>query len=198
MKSRSKTLEEIPNRRAGFSLVEVVLAVGIFSFALVSILYLFGGLLDNASALSKRREALAMSESLRNYLNFRSATNSARDWSNAYQILADGTNANLYGRATKWNWTNNSADANSRDVTFHWTTNVSDLAAQEDARSGPLYRVKLELAPNNATNALPTSASAYPFPLVIARASFYAVGQTGGSLPANSTPSASAVIPVIR
>lgn len=204
MKSKSKTPSKSEIRRfnhliRGFSLVEVVLAVGIFAFALVSILYLFGGLMDNASALAKRREALAMSESLRNFLNFRSVTNSGADWEKAYQLVFDGADAGLYGMAAKWNVTNGAPDPTSKEITFLWSTNTGDISTWEPARMGPLYRVKLELATsNNPTNSLPPSAVNYPYPLIVARATFFTVGRVGGSLPSSASPAASAIIPVLR
>lgn len=58
-----------PTRRAnGFSLVEVVLAVGIFSFAIVAILVLFGGGSKNTRSLMDRDAAVAAWQSLQSVI----------------------------------------------------------------------------------------------------------------------------------
>jgi Tfp pilus assembly protein PilV len=55
-------------RAEGFSLVEVVLAVGIFSFAIVAILVVFGGVNKNTRALMDRDASVAAWQSLRSVI----------------------------------------------------------------------------------------------------------------------------------
>ena len=53
-----------PRRQSGFSMVEVVLAVGIFSFAILAILALFGGVNKNTRSLVDRDATAAAWQSL--------------------------------------------------------------------------------------------------------------------------------------
>ena len=176
-----------------FSLIEVVIAVALFSFALVSVLVLFGNLVNNADGLAKRREALNMAESLRDHLNFR-GTNPGEDWSNALTKISAGSNADLYGVAVRWNYANDAKDTNSDQIKFVWT-NGAGTASYDDARVGPLYRVKLELASSNSPG---TNIANYSNALVVARATFYAVGAAVATLPSNAPPVVSVLVPVLK
>ncbi len=178
---------------AAFSLIEVVIAVALFSFALVSILILFGNLINNADGLAKRREAMSMAESLRDHLNFR-GTNAGKDWSNALEKISNGSAADLYGMAVRWDWSNNEKNANSDQTKYIWT-NGSGVASYDDARTGPLYRVKLELASSNSPG---TNLANYTNALIVAQATFYSVGAAGTTLASNAPSVASVLVPVLK
>ena len=64
-----------PMPRCGFSLVEVVMALGIFSFAIVAIIALFGGVSKNTRALVDRDAMVAVWQSLSTGITGMSSTN---------------------------------------------------------------------------------------------------------------------------
>jgi type II secretory pathway pseudopilin PulG len=62
-----------PMPRCGFSLVEVVMALGIFSFAIVAIIALFGGVSKNTRSLVDRDATVAIWQSLSSGIAARSS-----------------------------------------------------------------------------------------------------------------------------
>lgn len=65
----------VPPSRRGFSLVEVVMALGIFSFAIVAIIALFSGVSKNTRALVDRDAMVAVWQSLSTGITVMSSTN---------------------------------------------------------------------------------------------------------------------------
>ena len=128
-----------PSLRA-FSLIEVVLAIGIVSFALLTTIGLFGGIMKTSGDNTRRREMTEAVASLRSHLN---GTNfdTAYDWTKSGKEF-------LY--LTYKADTNGSPDSNSESVVGKWTNaDAAGLDAYESARSGHWLRAKLSVSPSN-------------------------------------------------
>ena len=132
------------NRRgrflAAFSLVEVVIALGVASFALLTIIGVFGGVL-RTSEENTDRQALADSvDTLRSYLN---ATNfsATYDWvKGGKELLYVTYKADADGEP----------DPASSVVSSRWMPDdAPDVAALEAAREGRWIRARLGVSPSN-------------------------------------------------
>lgn len=122
-------------RRDAFSLVEVIMAVGIVAFALVAMLALMGSMLGNARDTATQNDALQMVPSINEYLKkagFTSVYGWAVSPSNQPLILAYNveTNQRLEQIVT------NVAGAGNAPATV-------------SARAGRLFQVKLAFSTNN-------------------------------------------------
>ncbi len=120
--------------RAGFSLIEIVLAVGIVSIALLAIFGLFGtSLRSNAETLSQH-EFMGVTRSFGDYLH---ATNGGAGFSNVFNwVKTPATAPEIYSFAmTNGSFTNGLG------------TDPAFLAAAGQ-RPGRLFRLALALSPN--------------------------------------------------
>lgn len=172
----------VKSDRAGFSLIEIVLAVGIVSIALLAIFGLFGtALRSNAETLSQH-EIMGVTRSFGDYLQ---ATNGGAGFTNVFSwVKAPGSAPEIYSFAT----TNGSfTNGLGTDSTF--------LAAAS-GRSGRLYRLALALSPNMplrdasgnviarpSASDLPATAAAYTNEAVLAlQIRAYSVPAPGGPI----------------
>lgn len=135
----------LPRRRpcffsAAFSLVEVVISIGIVSFALLTIIGLFGGIMRSSGDNTQRREMTEAVDSLRAFLTEEAG------FTNAYNWAKSGTSL-VY--VTYKSGANNIPDAGSITVVGMWTNATSELEAYEAARSGSWLRAKLSVSPLN-------------------------------------------------
>jgi type II secretory pathway pseudopilin PulG len=138
---------------SGFSLVEVVMAIGIVSFAMLTIIGLFGGLMKSSSENSDRREQVEAVDSLRAYLN------ESVEFSNAF-VLARDREEVLY--LTYFADTNGVPQSGSEHVFGFWTNSTATgLDAYEQARSGRWLRAKLSISPSNPSGTNGTTFSDY-------------------------------------
>lgn len=169
MKTRT-TGRVLPHR--AFSLVEIVLAVGIISLALVAIFGLFGQALKSNTETISQHEVIGMSRSLSDFLR---STNGGAGFTNTFAWLKDpAAQPQIYGFM----------QANGSFTNALGTS--PSLAQAAATRSGRLFRFVLELSPNlpsltnlPATVAELTNAAALPV-----QAKVYALSAPGA--PTNS------------
>lgn len=152
----------IMDRTKGFSLVEVVLALGIVAFCLLVLFSLLGNSLKTSSDTLGETEALNARETVNEYLRARWGGGNFTD---AYDDLKAGTLGDAYVFAL----TNALGVAESRV----YAAGDPDLSADAGKRSGRLLRATFKVSPNfqilgadknlgNFTAAdLPASAAAY-------------------------------------
>lgn len=114
-------------KSAAFSLIEVVLAVGIVSFALLAIFGMFGVSLKTSTDTISQHEVLGMTRSLNDFLR---STNPASGFSNASNWI--GSDPGIYCFVT----------TNGR------FTNAVGIQDSDASRSGRLFRAVLSLSPN--------------------------------------------------
>jgi len=139
-------------KASGFSLVEVVMAIGIVSFAMLTIIGLFGGIMKSSSENSDRRELAEAVDSLRAYLN------ESVGFSNSF-ALARTHGEVLY--LTYFAETNGVPKSGSEHVFGFWTNSAATgLDAYEQARSGRWLRAKLSISPSNPSGTNWTTVSA--------------------------------------
>jgi len=155
------------NRKEGFSLIEIVLAVGIVSIALLALFGLFGTSLRSNSETLSQHELMGVTRSLSDYLQ---ATNGGAGFTNVFNWVKDaGSAPELYSFAT----TNGS-------FTNGIGTDSAFLAALNQ-RPGRLFRMQISLSPNMPLRTaaggltagpkasdLPASAAAYTNDAVLA------------------------------
>ncbi|MEI6033894.1 MAG: hypothetical protein WCS65_06385 [Verrucomicrobiae bacterium] len=142
----------IPPSLRAFSLIEVVLAIGVVSFALLTIIGLFGGMMKTSGDNTQRREMVEAVDSLRSFLN-------ASGFEATYGWATAGTNL-LY--LTYHAGANGDPDTNSQTVAGRWTNaNASGLDAYEAARAGHWLRARLSVSPSNPGGTNLPAASAY-------------------------------------
>lgn len=120
--------------KQGFSLIEIVLAVGIVSIALLAIFGLFGtALRSNAETLSQH-EVLGVTRSLSDFLH---ATNGGAGFSNVFSwIKTPAAAPEIYSFATT-----NGAFTNGLG-------NDAAFSAAAGQRPGRLFRMEISLSPN--------------------------------------------------
>jgi prepilin-type N-terminal cleavage/methylation domain-containing protein len=169
-------------RQEGFSLIEIVLAVGIVSIALLAIFGLFGtALKSNAETLSQH-EVMGVTRSFGDYLH---ATNGGGGFTNVFNwVKTPSTAPEIYAFAmTNGSFTNGLGSD-------------SDFVAATSQRRGRLFRLALALSPNMpirgasgslisrpSASDLPASASAYTNEGVLAlQVRAYSVPAPGGSI----------------
>lgn len=132
------------SRVSAFSLVEVVLAIGIVSFALLTVLNLFGGMMKSSVDNTQRREFAEAVDALRGSLNDVTFTGSFEDvlqWADQNKELVYVTY-----RAS----TTGAPDANGSVIVGKWMDpDAENLGSFEAARSGRWLRAKLGVSPSN-------------------------------------------------
>jgi type II secretory pathway pseudopilin PulG len=175
----------------GFSLVEVVLAVGIVTFAIIVIVSLFGSLLSRHKEVADRQEAINATGALNAYLETEVTFPVAFSWAKATShelayVLhrADGGGA---------------PSASGTNVVGKWidATNATASTAMDSAREGKWIKVVLkwnETLNPMAQSALPAQDAGYPEAALVFDATFYLVPNAAFPITSNAVPSA--VIPV--
>lgn len=154
---RPKTRTIFP---AGFSLVEVVIAIGIVSFALVTIIGLFGGMMKTSAENSSRREIVEAVDALRQLLQGQDFATSYSWVKNSKDLLYVTYRANADG-------TPNPA---SQTVAGKWIDPSTESATTyETARSGHWIKGKITVSPSNpGGSSLPATAASYSRTMVAA------------------------------
>jgi prepilin-type N-terminal cleavage/methylation domain-containing protein len=124
----------VKNTRSGFSLVEIILAVGIIGVAMLAIFGLFGtSLRTNAETLAQH-EFLGMSRSVRDFL---ASTNTGAGFTNVFGWVRDtNSQPEIYSFTQTNGVVTNGLGSNAAFVTA--TT----------SRGGRLFRLRLTLSPN--------------------------------------------------
>lgn len=152
--------------RRGFSLVEVVLAIGVVSFALVVVIGIFGGMMKSSDDNTQRREMAEAVDALRGELreaNFESAYKSVREEDTLYYLT--------YRAGTDRTATDGDPDPDSEEVVGQWfsSSELTDIPAYEAARSGRWLRARLAVSPSNpGGTSLPAEPSAYTRAVLLA------------------------------
>jgi type II secretory pathway pseudopilin PulG len=181
----------VPWSRRGFSLVEVVLAVGIVTFAIIVIVSLFGGLLSRHKEVTDRQEVI----------NAMGALNSHLETGVTFPVAFTWAKANNHELA----YVLHRADASGTpspsgtNVVGKWIDagDVASSTAMDSAREGQWIKVVLkwnETLNPMAQSALPAQDAGYPEAALVFDATFYLVPNAAFPITSNAVPSA--VIPV--
>ena len=169
---RNATLAASPR---GFSLVEVVIALGIFSFAMVAIIGLFGGVSKNTRSLVDRDATIAVWQSL-------SAEIANKDSTNIFSIpsgTGDAGRPELFARVVQRNGstTTDPLSVEIAATATGFTNTPSD---------GRLYRARLYRALSGSNEALWQSNQAY-YPMRVRVDTFAGNSYSPNSPPLEST-----------
>ena len=126
--------------RKAFSLVEVVLAIGIVSFALLTIIGLFGGLLKSSAENNQRRALAEAIDALRRTLQ-------TGNFHTNYQLISQNKTLLFVTYRER----NGNPDSSSASVLSRWLDpdSTSDLDSYDKARTGMWIRAKLKVSPGN-------------------------------------------------
>lgn len=127
--------------RRAFSLVEVVLAVGIVSFALVAIIALIGSALASARESLAQHEALDARRAVSEYLVQKAG------FSEMYAAVKAAQPPVLFAFKYPANPTTGEPDAAMPPLMAVLTAGDPQLAARSSARIGRLFRVQFTLSP---------------------------------------------------
>lgn len=135
----------------GFSLVEVVIAIGIVSFALLVLVAVFGGVLRTSDDNADRQEIAESVNSLRGYL-------SASDFATVYGWTQSGKELLYVTYKAGPDGTPNPA---ASEVSSKWmAADASNITSLDAARSGRWIRARLGVSPSNpGGTSLPALAS---------------------------------------
>lgn len=162
------------SNHGGFSLIEVVMALGIVAFALLAIFALFSNSLRSASETVSQHEVLGITRSLGDYLRSTNNTNS-------------DTNSGRYGYNEVSNWaaSPNSVPglfayvSNNGTVTIGLSNSIASSASSLTNRAGRLFRLVPTLSSSvpGITNAANLSTNTF-IPLQI---KIYEVSSVGAS-----------------
>lgn len=158
--------------------MEVVLAIGVVSFALLTIIGLFGGVIKTSADNLQRREIAEAVDSLRAFLNEEAGFTNAYNWAR--------NNASLLYVTYKSD-PNLLPDPNSKKVVGKWTNTTTGLEAIDAARSGRWVRARLSVSPSNpGGSTLPDISTFTNRALIFVTADFETLAQPGQT---NSNPS---------
>lgn len=175
-----------PGRRLGFSLVEVVLAIGIVSFAVIVVLGLFASLSQRRREVSDSREATLAADALQGFLGRQTA------FSNVYSWLSSSNTEFVY--MTYRADPSGTPAITGSAIRSRWGTVSEDWTSYDAARDGALYKAVLNRIPGDALPALSAFTNAY----VEARASVYRVPERMLAAPTNTRPSLTVPLVVFR
>ncbi len=125
--------------KAGFSLVEIVLALGIVSVSLLAIFGMFGAALKTNNETISQQEVLGMTRSFNDFLRATNASGGG-GFTNVYPWIV---NTNNQPRLMAFVMTNGI-------ITNGFATNSTfrSVASDPRQRQGRLYEMKLSLSPN--------------------------------------------------
>lgn len=172
----------------GFSLVEVVLAIGVVAFALIAVISLFSVLMQSSKENSKRRELAEAVDSLRAYLNDEAG------FAQSFTLATSGANL-LY--VTYRVDLNGLPDANGETVTGRWTNPADpELSLLESARSGRWLNAKLSISPSNPGGIATGAPASYPCATLFVLAEIEATSLPGQPIPGE--PRLQSTIAVLR
>jgi type II secretory pathway pseudopilin PulG len=164
------------NRQA-FSLIEVLLAVGVVGFALLAIFALVGGSLNANSEAATQQEALGVSNALKNYLNEQVKKNG---FSTVYGWIKGGSTPELYG----YNVAEATGSQSAQGVIRNAVNDSGVIGTEKTKRTGRLFRIQLSLSPN-----MPIMTAAGTSPTYVSH-------PTAGDLPSNADNYLEAVLPI--
>lgn len=129
---------------SGFSLVEVVLAIGVAAFAVISIVGIFGGVLRSSEDNAERLELAQAVDSLRTSLddtNFTMSFSNICTWATTQKRLVYVTYKVDSG---------GSPNVSGESVAGKWLDPEKEATAQYDAaRAGRWIRGRLSVSPSN-------------------------------------------------
>jgi prepilin-type N-terminal cleavage/methylation domain-containing protein len=165
--------------RNGFSLPEVVLALGVFAFAAVASLGMLGSSLKGMQAANERDTAIRLTGALEDQLRSVSL-DVVYDW------VTNGTAVFVYQyRAVGGNGVNAEDPLTSRDpseadsqlIPRLRDVNDTDLTSELASQEGPLYRVNFEVSQANPVDAanLPADMADYDEAVFAVKVNFYPV-----------------------
>ncbi len=180
----------------GFSLIEVVLAIGIVSFGLLALLGVFGGMLGNAGQNFDRRALSESVDALRTDLNNNFGFDEVFDW------IKDGDPKDL----VYLTYRNDPASGSTEPATegdrvlgkwFDDPADASLITDYEPAREGRWLRARLSLAPQNVPATISGSdPTDYPSALLLLKVELGAVPQPSEEWP--DGPALTTIIGVLR
>jgi uncharacterized protein (TIGR02598 family) len=137
--------------RSGFSLIEVVIAVGLFAFAAVGIVAMFPMGLRKQNQMANNFAAVQAANQVMAFID--SATNKEA----ASPILSNTATTNVFGISAFWE--TNATNANMTNPTnfstvnsSNWTTGVSEIGMNSLVRviseplGGGLYRITFDVS----------------------------------------------------
>jgi uncharacterized protein (TIGR02598 family) len=185
----------------GFSLIEVVLAVGVVAFAIISVLALFGQSLQSARQVTDEDEALGIARALPAFLQ-------AEGFNTVYGWLSSNSTPTIYGYNISPAALSGTTYTGQQAVICTSTdTLLTGTSAGYATRLGRLFEITLSLSPNmpihtgtNSTAYVPTvsgsaqtlqqlvntynwtTSTGYPESILPIRASIYPISGLGVTL----------------
>ncbi|MEI6035468.1 MAG: hypothetical protein WCS65_14460 [Verrucomicrobiae bacterium] len=169
--------------RRGFTLIEVVLTLGIAVFALVTMVGLFQALFSWSRGISDRREVMQAMDSLTASLN---TDTNAFGFSNVFGLMrANATNELTFVRYRAD--ASGSPATNGSQMAMKWLPADSATADYEAAHSGRWIKAKISLSTNNnPVPSLTNDLASYPYARLILRVDYFAVGDPGQAASSNN------------
>jgi len=187
------------NRSAGFSLVEVTLALGIVTFALVVLLGTLATALDTEGAVTERRGGIQAIDALLQYLNDDDAFDPADRFEEIYSWAQASSGDEQVLAYVTYRYDPDAPDpdapvASGESVRSIWLDDFSNYSNYEDAREGEWVLVRLSLAdgptddgPNPVDpGSLPATADLYEHAYLVFRAEVFEVAVPQASVVQNA------------
>jgi len=188
--------QRISLRDRAFSLIEVVLAIGIVSFALLAIVGLFGSLQKQAMETAKSRDVQHAASSLRLYLN------DIRSYTDVYSWMAtaprERTLVHLtYGVDAAGNPIPPNSAVRTTSGWFDAGTSGPELIAANAAREGFCVKAVIRLDDAlNPVSTLPSDSATYLHPYLVLKADFHTTSDVSIPLPPGDAPVLRSVLTV--
>ncbi len=174
--------------RGGFSLVEVVLAIGLVAFALLTIVGMYGGMIRGVRDNADRREMLEAANALRTELNEQVGFETVFGWAKTNT----GGKELLY--VTYHADTNGAPQADAKTLKSAWIDPLAPsppIADLDAARESGWLRARLKLAPSGNPGGITNlssyaNASNYPHALLVLQAEIVRVADPNLPFPQQS------------
>jgi len=205
-------LRSFPRGNSGFTLVEVVLALGVFAILIVGCIGLLSLSSNSLRDVVTRDEAIHLTSALKQHLNrlsFDSAYQLVQQnkevYVCSYRSRSEGTTTattNADGSITKYTGTNR--NAGEAYVVVPTVREAQDLLLQSNdipSLEGRIFRVRLKVSNTNPITTLPASSSAYTEGVLTVQAQFFPLnGINPGAAPtsAGTAPSQTCTFAVLR
>lgn len=187
------------HRSAGFSLVEVTLALGIVTFALVVLLGTLATALDTEGAVTERRGGIQAIDALQQYLNDDAAFDPDDRFEEIYEWARAGSGDEQTLAYVTYRHDPDAGDpdapaASGESVRSIWLDDFSNYSNYEAAREGEWVLIRLSLAdgptddgPNPMDpGSLPATAADYLHAYLVFRAEVFEVAVPQAGVVANA------------
>jgi prepilin-type N-terminal cleavage/methylation domain-containing protein len=199
-------LSQKARKDRAFTLVEVVLALGVFAILIIGCIALLSLSSNSLRDVVTRDEAIHLTTALKqhlNHLSFAASYKLVRDKSVLYVCTYRAKSSGTQTDGTPTGYTGNGRNAGEAYVVVPTVRDAQDALLKSNdlpSREGRIFRVKLSPSLSNPTleSTLPADADTYTESVITVKAQFFPMNGEDPSGPNASVPSQTCTLAVLR